>query len=162
MPPKRKTTGDATRDACLIRLQKDLDEIGTLGPVDLSFPEPSNPQRFIVAITPPQGLWRGGKHLFEFNIPDEWPHKHPEIKILTRIWHPNIEELPKQGVCLNIIRKNYNPTITITNLIVGLQFLFNEPNPTDPLNIEAANQYLSNYAAFKLKAEDYVQNYCED
>jgi ubiquitin-conjugating enzyme E2 M len=162
MPPRRKTTGDATRDVCLTRLQKDLDEIKTLGPVELSFPDNSNIQHFMVGITPSTGLWRGGKHQFEFTIPDEWPYKHPEIKILTRVWHPNIEELPKNSVCLNIIRKNYNPTITVANLIVGPQFLFNEPNPVDPLNIEAANQYLSNYGAFKMKAEDYVRNYCDD
>jgi ubiquitin-protein ligase len=108
------------------------------------------------------GLWRSGKHWFEFTIPDEWPHKHPEIKIATRIWHPNLEELPMNGVCLNIIKKNYNPTITIANLIVGLQLLFNEPNSVDPLDIAAAAQSLSHYAAFKVKAEEYVQNYCDD
>jgi ubiquitin-protein ligase len=45
---------------------------------------------------------------------------------------------------------------------LGLQFLLQEPNATDALNTEAAKQYLANRAAFELKAQSYVQDYCDD
>jgi ubiquitin-conjugating enzyme E2 M len=151
----------AANAGCLIRLQRDLEDIPTLGSVKLTFPDGAgNLQHFHVRIVPEAGIWRGAKFDFNFVIPDDWPIERPKVTIITRIWHPNIAEPPECGVCLNILRKNYAPTIQITQLIAGLQYLFSEPNPQDPLNTEAAQQFLQNQPAFRLKAEEYIRNYC--
>ena len=41
-------------------------------------------------------------------------------------------------MCLNILREDWKPVLSINSVIYGLQFLFLEPNPDDPLNKEAA------------------------
>ena len=149
-------------DACKIRLQKDFEDLDDLkGMCQVLFPDgPDHIQHFILRIKVMEGLYRDAKFDFEFTIPDDWPYKRPTVKILTRVWHPNLTEPPEGGVCLNILKKNYTPTTTLATYVTAFQYLFNEPNPKDPLNQSAALMYIQNYNAFKLKAEDYIQKYC--
>ncbi|OHT07136.1 NEDD8-conjugating enzyme Ubc12 [Tritrichomonas foetus] len=152
----------ASITACHIRLQKDFEDLETLSDCcTITFPDgPDKIQHFILRIKIIEGLYRNAKFDFDFVIPDNWPIERPKVKILTRVWHPNLTEPPEGGVCLNILRKNYTPTTTLATYVTSFQYLFNEPNPRDPLNTEAAMQYNQNYNAFKLKAEEYIQNYC--
>ena len=145
--------------ACQIRLQKDLENLDSLYGAKLIIPDPNNIQDFIIEITPVEGIWQGGVFDFHFTIPDDFPFQRPSIICQTRIWHPNIEETG--AVCLNILRDNYTAAMSIDQLVLGLQFLFSEPNPNSPLNKEAAEQYSSNIAAFKEKAQEYMALYCK-
>lgn len=149
----------ASGPPCLSRLQKDLDDLQYLkDECQLRFPNVNDIQHFILRIKIFQGIYRNHKFDFSFDIPDDWPFTQPTVKILTKCWHPN---LTLEGdVCLNILRNNYVPTLTLQTYVPSLQFLFNEPNPTDPLNKEAAAQYSQNFPAFKLKAEEFMEQYC--
>jgi ubiquitin-protein ligase len=158
-------TGNTEKDACLLRLQRDLDEVqveSALSNYSVIFPDPKDLQHFQVVIKPVSCLWAGGKYTFNVSIPDGWPFKSPDVRIGTKIWHPNIAELPENGVCLSILRKAYTPALTISSLIQGLFYLFNSPNPDDPLNVEAGDQLRTNPAAFRLKVEDFVESYASD
>jgi ubiquitin-conjugating enzyme E2 M len=145
---------------CVARLQKDFDEIKPASHpgVGLIFPDPNDIQVFVVRIAPPAGIWANGLFDFRFTIPDDFPFTRPSVKCETRIWHPNIEETG--AVCLNILRDNYTPVMSISQLVVGLQFLFSEPNADSPLNKEAAEQYTSAIRAFTVRAHQYMRKYC--
>ena len=52
--------------------------------------------------------------------------------VLLQVFHPNIDEEGK--VCLNILRADWKPVLTMKAVIFGLELLFIEPNPDDPLN----------------------------
>jgi len=52
------------------------------------------------------------------------------------VYHPNIDL--EGNVCLNILREDWKPVLSISSIIYGLQYLFLDPNPEDPLNKEAA------------------------
>jgi ubiquitin-protein ligase len=149
----------APNAACLLRLQRDLADI-TKEDAALVFPDPRRQQHFIARLRPTEGIWRDAIFEFDFEFPDEWPIQPPKVKILTPIWHPNMTPPPESGVCLNVLRKNYTPSLTLSTMIAALQFLFCDPNARDPLNFEAATQYLQNYAAFKIKAEEFVRIHC--
>lgn len=49
-----------------------------------------------------------------------------------QVYHPNLDL--EGHVCLNILREEWNPILTLNSVLVGLLFLFLEPNPGDPLN----------------------------
>ena len=38
------------------------------------------------------------------------------------------------NVCLNILREDWKPVLNLNSVMVGLQYLFLEPNADDPLN----------------------------
>uniref|UniRef100_A0A8C0FQJ6 NEDD8-conjugating enzyme UBC12 n=1 Tax=Bubo bubo TaxID=30461 RepID=A0A8C0FQJ6_BUBBB len=63
------------------------------------------------------------------------------------VYHPNIDL--EGNVCLNILREDWKPVLTINSIIYGLQYLFLEPNPEDPLNKEAAEVLQSNRRLFE-------------
>jgi ubiquitin-conjugating enzyme E2 M len=145
---------------CQLRVQHDLDEFNptTYPGVSITIPDPSNLQLFFVRVTPIAGIWSGGHFDFKFTIPDDFPFQRPSVHCETRIWHPNIEETG--AVCLNILRDNYSPVMSICHLIVGLQFLFDEPNPDSPLNKEASSEFVNQPDQFKARAKDYMRLYC--
>lgn len=143
---------------CQMRLQKDFEDLKIMPGTELTIPDPNNLQYFIVRITPESGIWKNGNFDFEFTIPDDFPFTRPTVKCLTRIWHPNIEETG--AICLNILRDNYTCAIDISMLVAGLQYLFSEPNPHDPLNKEASEEFINNPSHFKMKAKEYMTLYC--
>ena len=49
-----------------------------------------------------------------------------------QIYHPNVDV--EGNVCLNILREDWKPVLNLTSVMVGLQYLFLEPNADDPLN----------------------------
>lgn len=49
-----------------------------------------------------------------------------------QVYHPNLDL--EGNVCLNILREDWKPVLNLTSVMVGLQYLFLEPNPDDPLN----------------------------
>jgi ubiquitin-conjugating enzyme E2 M len=52
-------------------------------------------------------------------------------------------------VCLNILREDWKPVLTINSVVYGLTFLMLEPNADDPLNKEAAQLLESNRPQFE-------------
>ncbi|KAK4066503.1 hypothetical protein Trihar35433_6930 [Trichoderma harzianum] len=111
------------------------------------FPDPDNILNFILSIEPDEGMYRGGKFTFDFAINQNFPHEPPKVLCREKIYHPNIDLEGK--VCLNILREDWKPVLNLNAVIVGLQFLFLEPNASDPLNKEAADDLRSNREGFK-------------
>jgi len=119
-----------------IRMQKELDELDTPAQCRLSFPTPSNIMIFVLDVRPEEGYWKNATYRFTFTIPDLYPHEAPKVKCDTRIFHPNIDL--EGNVCLNILREEWKPVLSISAVIYGILHLFSEPNPNDPLNQQAA------------------------
>jgi ubiquitin-protein ligase len=148
---------------CLLRLQRDLADLDGSDPTyKLMIPDPTDLQHFTVTITPLQGMYRDGKYKFNFTIPDDWPNVAPVVRVATRVWHPNIQELPEDGVCLKIFREAFSPILTIYDFILGLVILFTDPNPDDSLNVDAGKQFRVHPEEFRLKVEEYRNQYAQD
>ncbi|XP_038639652.1 NEDD8-conjugating enzyme Ubc12 [Scyliorhinus canicula] len=94
-----------------------------------------------------QGFYKGGKFVFSFKVGQGYPHDPPKVKCETMVYHPNIDL--EGNVCLNILREDWKPVLTINSIIYGLQYLFLEPNPEDPLNKEAAEVLQNNRRLFE-------------
>lgn len=52
--------------------------------------------------------------------------------VRLQIYHPNVDL--EGNVCLNILREDWKPVLNLNSVIVGIQYLFLEPNADDPLN----------------------------
>jgi ubiquitin-conjugating enzyme E2 M len=105
----------------------------------ISFPKENDLMNFCVVIDlgkEDECLWRQGKYSFRVAVPPGYPHMAPKVHCDTPIYHPNIDT--EGNVCLNILRKDWKPVLGVNPVILGLVFLFIEPNPEDPLNHDAA------------------------
>lgn len=123
--------------AAQLRVQKDLSELSLGSTMKTDFPDPDDILNFVLTITPDEGIYHGGKFTFTFNMNQNYPHEPPKVRCQQKIYHPNIDLEGK--VCLNILREDWKPVLNLNAVIVGLQFLFLEPNASDPLNKEAAD-----------------------
>jgi len=75
-------------------------------------------------------IYRGGRFLFSFNIPRDYPHEAPKVKCETKVFHPNIDL--DGNICLNILREDWKPVLSINSVIYGLNFLFLVGSPCHP------------------------------
>ncbi|KAG8903298.1 NEDD8-conjugating protein ubc12 [Tulasnella sp. 403] len=122
--------------AAQIRVQKDLTELDLPSTMKTHFADPADLLNFTLTITPDEGMYKGGEFVFSFQINSNYPHDPPKVKCTQKIYHPNVDL--EGNVCLNILREDWKPVLNLTSVMVGLQYLFLEPNPDDPLNKEAA------------------------
>lgn len=132
----KRETGASVHRAGHIRVQRDIDELDIPPAIEVTFPNPDDIMTFQLALTPEEGYYKNGTFSFTVSVSDEYPHKPPKVKCNTRVYHPNIDL--DGNVCLNILRQDWKPVLTLSSILYGLQLLFLEPNPDDPLNKEAA------------------------
>ncbi|KAI3325897.1 ubiquitin-conjugating enzyme [Xylariaceae sp. AK1471] len=133
--------------AAQLRVQKDLSELSLGTTMKTEFPNPDDILNFILEIKPDEGVYTGGKFTFTFNMSQSYPHEPPKVRCQQKIYHPNIDLEGK--VCLNILREDWKPVLNLNAVIVGLQFLFLEPNASDPLNKEAADDLRASRENFR-------------
>ncbi len=107
-------------------------------------------------ISPSNGIYRDGKFAFDVTFPANYPFEPPKIKCQTKIFHPNITG---EGVCLNILRQEFNPTIHLLDFVSGLFFLLMNINPDDPLDKEAAKLYIEDRPKFEQQARKSVREH---
>jgi len=133
--------------AAQIRAQKDLTELSLPSTMKLTFPDPEDILNFQLDIAPDEAMYQGGLFKFSFAINANYPHDPPKVKCMQKIYHPNIDL--EGNVCLNILREDWKPVLNLNSVMIGLQYLFLEPNAGDPLNKEAAEDLRLNKEAFK-------------
>ncbi len=101
--------------------------------------------------------YSGGVFKLDIVFPDEYPYKPPKCRFRTRIFHPNINR--EGGICLDILKDQWSPALTISKVLLSICALMSDPNPDDPLMGEIAELYVQNRAAYNEKAQLYTQQY---
>ncbi|KAJ5993600.1 hypothetical protein N7451_009324 [Penicillium sp. IBT 35674x] len=117
-------------------------------------------QEFYVRFKGPEETpFTGGHWKIHVELPDQYPYKSPSIGFVNRIFHPNIDEL-SGSVCLDVINQTWSPMYDMLNIFeVFLPQLLRYPNPSDPLNGEAAALMMREPKAYEAKVKEYVSKY---
>lgn len=90
-----------------------------------------------INISPNDGPYNGGTFLFKFDLSDGYPDNPPRINCLTKVYHPNIDQIDEYSegeICLNLMDELWAPELTLEDFVQGLLFMFYNPNIEDPLN----------------------------
>ncbi|KAJ5495940.1 Ubiquitin-conjugating enzyme E2 8 [Penicillium diatomitis] len=119
-----------------------------------------NDNKFYVRFKGPEETpFAGGHWKIHVELPDTYPYKSPSIGFVNRIFHPNIDEL-SGSVCLDVINQTWSPMYDMINIFeVFLPQLLRYPNPSDPLNGEAAALMMREPKGYEAKVKDYVAKY---
>jgi ubiquitin-conjugating enzyme E2 M len=94
--------------------------------------DPLDPYILAVSIAPPEGPYHMGTIKFCIQFKPTYPFTPPRVHCLCRIFHPNIDA--HGNVCLNILRLDWNPVLSLNAILLGLLQLFLEPASDEPLN----------------------------
>jgi len=106
---------------------------------------------------PRDSPYAGGCFSLRIQFPPDYPFKPPKLQFTTRVYHPNINE--HGGICLDILKDNWSPALTISKVLLSICSLLTDANPNDPLVPEAAHLYKSNKARFNQIAQEWTQKY---
>jgi len=122
-----------------------------------------NMQEFYVIFKgPSETPFAEGKWKVHVELPDQYPYKSPSIGFVNRIFHPNIDEL-SGSVCLDVINQTWSPMFDMINIFeVFLPQLLRYPNPTDPLNGEAAALLMREPRSYDARVKEYVTQYASN
>ncbi|KAG2524279.1 hypothetical protein BBO99_00004378 [Phytophthora kernoviae] len=80
--------------------------------------------------------WEGGVYKMSLSFSDDYPSKPPLVKFTPPLYHPNV--YPSGTVCLSILNedKDWKPSVTIKQILKGVQDLLDAPNMADPAQRE--------------------------
>lgn len=129
---------------------------------DVKLVQDSMDEFFIKFEGPRDSLFEGGVWKVHVELPDQYPYKSPSIGFVNKIFHPNIDEL-SGSVCLDVINQTWSPMFDLMNIFDSfLPQLLQYPNPTDPLNGEAAALMMREPDSYKAKVKEYVKKFATE
>ncbi|KAK5327633.1 hypothetical protein LTR20_002836 [Exophiala xenobiotica] len=93
-----------------------------------------------------QGLWR-----LHLTMPHDYPKNPPKATFKTRIYHPNIEE-STGAVCLETLKRDWQSSLTLKDILITISCLLIQPNPDSALNAAAGALIQEDYDGFATQA----------
>ena len=165
----------STFSKALLKKQfKDLNKADNLG-LSVGLIDENNFYKWSVVIFGPSDtIYEGGffKALLEF--PDDYPNSPPQMKFVTKMWHPNI--YPDGRVCISILHppgvdkfneqeraeERWRPSLGAEEILLSVISMLNDPNPDSPANIDAAVMFRNNPDEYKCIVQNLVYQSMED
>ncbi|PKU68289.1 Ubiquitin-conjugating enzyme E2-17 kDa [Dendrobium catenatum] len=106
---------------------------------------------------PPDSPYAGGVFLVTIHFPPDYPFKPPKVAFRTKVFHPNINS--NGSICLDILKEQWSPALTISKVLLSICSLLTDPNPDDPLVPEIAHMYKTDRAKYETTARSWTQKY---
>ena len=101
---------------------------------------------------PPDSPYEGGMFKLIITIPEDYPHKAPDVQFETKIYHPNISG--NGMICLDILNQpdKWSPALTIQKVVLSVMSLLTDANPNDPLCPDIAKEFMRDRKKFNRNA----------
>ncbi|XP_078440112.1 ubiquitin-conjugating enzyme E2 5-like [Wolffia australiana] len=102
------------------------------------------------------GVWK-----IKVSLPEAYPYRSPSIVFVNKIFHPNVDER-SGSICLDVINYRWSPMFDLVNVFeVFLPQLLLYPNPSDPLNKEAAALMIRDQKEYEKRVIEYCERYAK-
>jgi len=153
------TAEQPEKKMALKRINKELQDLGRDPPAQCSA-GPVGDDLFHWQATimgPPESPYQGGVFFLTIHFPTDYPFKPPKVAFTTRIYHPNINS--NGSICLDILRSQWSPALTISKVLLSICSLLCDPNPDDPLVPEIARIFKTDRDKYTELAREWTRKY---
>ncbi|XP_078658610.1 ubiquitin-conjugating enzyme E2-17 kDa-like isoform X2 [Branchiostoma floridae x Branchiostoma belcheri] len=106
---------------------------------------------------PADSPYQGGVFFLNIHFPTDYPFKPPKVQFTTKIYHPNINS--NGSICLDILRSQWSPALTISKVLLSICSLLTDPNPDDPLVPDIARIYKTDKKKYNEQAKEWTNKY---
>ncbi|EOA35763.1 hypothetical protein CARUB_v10020996mg, partial [Capsella rubella] len=106
---------------------------------------------------PSDSPYSGGVFLVTIHFPPDYPFKPPKVAFRTKVFHPNVNS--NGSICLDILKEQWSPALTISKVLLSICSLLTDPNPDDPLVPEIAHMYKTDRSKYESTARSWTQKY---
>ncbi|XP_058180936.1 ubiquitin-conjugating enzyme E2 30-like [Rhododendron vialii] len=140
------------------RLEMELREIKENPPTHISFGPRSDDDVFkcqgiiMGAIGTP---FEGGIFRLSIQFPSDYPFSPPEVKFLTKIYHPNVNEDGKIDINIG---EQWTPAFTTETLLLSISSMLTYPILEHTENA-ISDLYLNHYQRYNAIAREWTQKY---
>jgi len=146
-----------------IRIQRELADL-TKDPPSNCTAGPVHPSDMFkwegIIFGPSDSPYTGGVFKLVIHFGADYPFKPPHIQFTTKIYHPNINGAG--AICLDILKSQWSPALTISKVLLSISSLLCEPNPDDPLVPDIAYQYRHNRTLYDETARQWTMKYASE
>jgi ubiquitin-conjugating enzyme E2 I len=104
-------------------------------------------------------LWEGGFFPLTMEFTEDYPAKPPKCKFPANFFHPNV--YPSGTICLSILNEDeqWRPSITVKQILLGVQELLDNPNEKSPAQSDAYVIYTTRVEEYKRTIKDQALKY---
>ena len=145
----------------LQRIKKELNDMTEDPPSHCSAgPEDDDLYHWSATIMGPhKSPYEGGVFFLNIDFPKEYPFKPPKVTFKTKVYHCNINS--NGGICLDILKDNWSPALTISKVLLSICSLLTDPNPADPLEARIAQEYMKDREKHDQTAKEWTLKYAK-
>lgn len=92
----------------------------------------------------------------------EYPAAPPICALPAGFFHPNV--FPNGRICLSILNESYDwkPTISIKQILVGIQDLLDNPNKDSPAQFEANDLFVKKPSVYQKRVLEQKKRYLKN
>ena len=107
----------------------------------------------------PEGTPYAG-YILRVNIKlkENYPLEAPSVSFEHPVYHPNVGG--SGNICLDILQSQWAPTLTLGKVMLSLSSLLSDPNPSSPLNSNAASYYRTNREKYNEEVVKVCEKHC--
>ncbi|KAJ1300680.1 hypothetical protein OPQ81_002327 [Rhizoctonia solani] len=129
----------------------------------------------VMIIGPPDTLYEGGIFKARLTFPENFPLYPPEMRFITKMWHPNI--YPDGKVCISILHapgedqygfeqagERWLPVHTVESILLSVISLLSSdtPNTDSPANVDAAVQVRNDIEGYRKRVRRLAREAAEE
>merc|ERR1711963_650590 len=137
-----------TTEMALKRINKELTDLGRDPPSSCSA-GPVGEDLFHWQATimgPGESPYSGGVFFLAIHFPTDYPFKPPNVNF-------------NGSICLDILRDQWSPALTISKVLLSICSMLTDPNPDDPLVPEIAHVYKTDRPRYEATAREWTRKY---